>query len=298
MWPRTSDAHSALFVFFFRLLHQGGLYTAMGSEFFVSDLVPNRDALAAKLAWQMQSGITMGWMSLGGTQTAPPMGLYDLLVSRLPAPNGALVYADVFQWIQTLDAYRTQAVPYLVQGRRSRELHFEYTATSSSSSSASKSYAHPHRNELHTAKAYPSAIHAQTTLHDDDAKKEVEASSNQWMYSAVTASVWSAADGSSLALLLLCSSSATAGSPSSYTVTIPAFNVASYGVTTPQGAEKQPWVVRQFSSSGLVVGTYAFPTGEQIKLKLFLTCRDVMYFTLTPMPHSKAREEAPKIALE
>ncbi len=146
----------------------GGLYVAMGSEFFTSDLIHNPDIYAAKLAWQMQSGIVMGWIGMGGTEMNPPMGFYDSFMQR--NSNGTTFkYQPEMRWLQTLDAFRTLARPYVAEGRRSRELVFEYapaTTATEEQTFTEQRWANPHRNHLHTA-MQPSSPNSQAHLRQD-----------------------------------------------------------------------------------------------------------------------------------
>jgi hypothetical protein len=87
----------------------GGLYVAFGAEFFQSDLAPNPDVFTSKLALQLVAGAQLGWMSLGGTQTPPPMGLYDMLVD--PAHAAELAF------LSEASQFRLKMRPFLQDGR-------------------------------------------------------------------------------------------------------------------------------------------------------------------------------------
>ena len=256
----------------------GGLYTAMGAEYFLSDVLPDPDVYAAKLAWQFQNGATMGWWALGGTETPPPMGLYDTFTQT--NAEGALVYEAEFVWLRTLDAFRTLAKAYLLQGAHSRELAFEYAPAGSE-----QRFANPHRNELRTV-SKPRTMHSATPTHQhkhdhDHAHahdaEEVDASNSvdSFTYSPVSASVWASADRSTLGVLFSCSSAATAGS---YSLTVTSLNVSRFGIRA--GLQNAPWVLAQWDAAGNMIGLNSFSDGTSISIQTAIPCRGVLFFTL------------------
>lgn len=122
----------------------GGLYLGMGSMFYVSDLTPNPDVFTVKLAWQMLTGVQMGWLSLGGTSTTPPMGLYDYLITGQ--------YTNEIAYLQLLDLYKTQAREFVQFGRRTRDVVTQITEYNNSSGEVISKYIHPKHAPTYTAK--------------------------------------------------------------------------------------------------------------------------------------------------
>ena len=102
----------------------GGYMLGFGAIFTVADLVDNPDGgFATTLAAQFVYGVQLGWMSLGGTQDSPPMGLYD----QLMAPQHD---ADV-QWLQRLALTRARVAEWLTHGRLMRPPPIRVTSSPS-----------------------------------------------------------------------------------------------------------------------------------------------------------------------
>lgn len=205
------------------------------------------------------------------------MGLYDTFTQTNAA--GALVYEDEFAWLRTLDAFRTLAKAYLLQGTQSRELPFEY-----SPSGSDLRFANPHRNELRTV-SKPRTTHSATPpqhkhehahshdhAHDDEERAN---SADSFTYAPVSASVWASADRSTLAVLFACSSASSAGS---YSVNVSSLNVARFGIVA--GLETDPWVLAQWDSAGNMIGITSFDDGKTVTIQSTVPCRGVLLFTL------------------
>lgn len=214
-----------------------------------------------------------GWWALGGTQTPPPMGLYDTFTQTNAA--GALVYEAEFAWLRTLDAFRTLAKAYLLQGTQSRELPFEYAPSGSDFR-----FANPHRNELRTV-SKPRTAHSATPpqhkhehAHSHGDEEHVN-SADSFTYAPVSASVWASADRSTLAVLFACSSASSAGS---YSVSVSSLNVSRFGIVS--GLENDPWVVAQWDAAGSMIGLNSFNDGKTINIEATVPCRGVLLFTL------------------
>ena len=95
----------------------GGYMLGFGAIFTVADLVERTDSgYATLLAAQFVHGSQLGWMSLGGTQDEPPMGLYDLLM----APQ----YEAEMHWLTRLGTLRGWWSDYFLYGREMREPPF------------------------------------------------------------------------------------------------------------------------------------------------------------------------------
>ena len=93
----------------------GGYYVGAGAIFHTTDLRPDPDVFAAKVALQFTFGAQIGWFSLGGRDNErPPMGLYDALMAPQHDPE--------VQYLRDLCAARARARDWLVFGRVLRDL--------------------------------------------------------------------------------------------------------------------------------------------------------------------------------
>jgi hypothetical protein len=86
----------------------------LGREFFVADTQPTPVVLWQKLAVMWQWGTALGWFSLAGTSTPPPMGLLPWLL----APQ----QAETRQYLRQLALIRSQALEFMVGGQLLRPL--------------------------------------------------------------------------------------------------------------------------------------------------------------------------------
>jgi hypothetical protein len=209
----------------------------------------------------------------------PVSGLYDTLTLR--NPDGSWTYQAEFDWLQTLDAFRTMGRPYFAEGRRQRDLPYTYTPFSNEQEVV---YSHPHGDEMHQA-AHPlppkglkgRSAHAERThAHVQEQQYAKEQSVGVWAYSPVQGSVWTSPDASSLGLFFTCSSiRGVAG----YMLSFSQMDVTKFGISAEEAA--LPWDLQQFDQRGSVIGVTKFANGTSIGIEQKLSCRGANFFTLT-----------------
>ena len=90
----------------------GGYMVGFGAIFTIADLQDADAGFATTLAGQFVHGAQLGWMSLGGTQDDPPMGLYDLLMDR--------AYDAEVEWVRQLALMRARVAEWVTHGRLMR----------------------------------------------------------------------------------------------------------------------------------------------------------------------------------
>eukprot|EP00123_Amoebidium_parasiticum_P011879 comp20961_c0_seq1/m.28046 comp20961_c0_seq1/g.28046 ORF comp20961_c0_seq1/g.28046 comp20961_c0_seq1/m.28046 type:complete len:835 (-) comp20961_c0_seq1:429-2933(-) len=104
-FSRLIGAYSAIY---------NGYFTPLGAMFYQSDTQGDADGLAGRLAVMFANGYQMGWFSLGGTNYAPPMGLYEWFMDSRSD--------NEVRYLRSLANFRFFGKDFLVHGRRMREL--------------------------------------------------------------------------------------------------------------------------------------------------------------------------------
>ena len=250
----------------------GGYMIGFGAIFTIADLVSNVDsAYATLLAAQFVHGAQLGWMSLGGTEDDPPMGLYDYLMQDQ--------YEAEVDWLRRLVNMRAVVSDWFLYGREMRQPPFQvsvtYNSTNTASSSSSAASSTP-----------PSAVHCPPppTLHLDRPTSLCRPSSSTSPTAgsatpAYLSSAWllegSPSSPPSLLLTLLTPDSTIASDGLSFSVR---FSLTDFGF--PSLAVSGQWEVRLLDEAGNSERVTAAGPGDVIELAGTMSARSVLVWTV------------------